>query len=310
MDPLQALESLLLSMFSADELRRFLRFLPDGDILIGSLPGPTASPVTVAHESVMALDKQRLFDDIFWARLVEQRPRRQAEIDKVRALFTQRAAAPAVAPTATSTAVASAPAPPSVLTILMASANPDPTKRLSVDKEFRQVINKLRGSKYRDRLNVVPILATRYEDLRTALLEHEPHVLHLSCHGEPGGVLKFEGDTGPQHIPKKNLQKLLIALSDKLRLVVFNACHSAELAHDLAPTIGLSIGMSDEILDTESIEFSVAFYETLAFGKSVQTAFDTALAGLSVDDIPTLYPVPDEDLAKKRRQPLITGAGA
>jgi len=359
MDPLKALESLLLKMFSADELRRFLRHLPEGESLSGSLPGMTASPVQVVHMAVEALDRVAYFaKPVLWQRLVEERGNRRAEIDAVHTLFTQavapspstsstpssgaahggvtitgnarvavgghlvggdliidgrdppghplfsQAAAPPVVPPPTPVPAGS----PSVLTIMFASASPVEAVRLRVDKEFRQVVDKLRGARHRDRVRVVQISALRFEDLRTALMEHEPQVLHLSCHGEPDGSLKFESGTedGAQTVSKKKLLKLLRALGSSLRLVVFNACHSAQIACDVPPTIGLSIGMNKAIFDSEAVEFSVAFYEALAFGKTVQTAFDTAIASLEEDDeVPELFPTADQDPENKRQKPLV-----
>jgi hypothetical protein len=314
MDPRNALESLLLKMFSADELRRLLRYLPEGDSLSKALPGPSASPAQVAHTAVEALNQMAsLLEPTLWQRLVEERPKRKAEIDAVHALFAQ---APTPAVPSPTPAPASA-AQPSVLTILLASASPVLATRLRVDKEFRQIIDKLRGSRHRDRLRVVQLTALRFEDLRTALMEHEPQVLHLSCHGEPDGSLSFESaaEDGAKAVSKKRLLKLLRPLASGLRLVVFNACHSAKIACDVPPTIGLSVGMTDEIQDTDAIEFAVAFYEALAFGKSVQTAFDIALSSFDDDDdddddIPQLFPSVEQDLEKMRQQPLLAGIPA
>ncbi len=285
MDPHKALESLLLSLFSAEELRRFMRYLPAGDLLVQALPGPHASPMVVAHEAVAALASDgRLVDGDLWARMAEERPRRKPEIDKVRALFSEPAP---------SAALPSTTAPTSdILTIVLASASPAHDVRLRVDQEFRQINEKLRGSRHRDRLRIIQVPAVRFEDLRTALMEHEPDILHLSCHGEPDGSLRFEStDTGAQIVPKKNFIKLLRALGNNLRLVVINACHSAELARDIPPTVPVSVGMSDSILDRDAIDFAVAFYEALAFGKPVRTAFDAALAGLDEegDQIPQFF---------------------
>jgi hypothetical protein len=308
---LKALESLLLKMFSAEELRRLIRYLPEGDTLSGALPGLHASPVMVAEAVVGVLDRDGALNEAtVWDRFYEARPRRRAEIDVVRAMFP-----PEPQPAKASSGVlpaASLPAPdkPKVLTILFASASPAEKDRMRVDKEFRRIVEKLRGSRHRDRLRVVTITAVRFEDLRTGLMEHEPHILHISCHGNPDGSLAFEASDGDaaQVVPKKNLLRLLRALGSTLRIVVFNACHSAAIAVDIPPTVGLSIGMSDEILDTESVEFSIAFYEALAFGRTVETAFEAALAGLDEEDeVPRLFPASDADAAQLRKQPLITG---
>lgn len=306
MDPHEALESLLLAMFSADELRRFLRYLPGGDAIAGALPGANASPAAVAHEAVATLVKADYFGEAtLWERMIAERPRRAEEINRIRALVIQGVAQAAAGPVAPSPT-----RPSSVLTILLVSASPAVQDRLRVDQEFRQIIEKLRGSRWRDRLRLVQVPAARFEDVRTALMEHEPHVLHLSGHGEKDGSLVFEPRSDGSHIvQKKSFKRLVRALGSNLRLVVLNVCHSAELARELTPADGCAIGMERGILDTEAIEFSVALYETLAFGRSVQTAFDAALAGLDDDDeVPQLFPPEDQDPDRRRRMVLLSGA--
>ena len=308
MDPHQALASLLLSFFSADELRRFLRYLPEGDALVSGLPGATASPATLAHESVGLLVRSRLVSDaVFWDRLIEERPRRADETRKVRDLFAAQPAAAATAPSPTTAA-----APPTIITILFASASPERDERLRVDVEQRKIMEKLRGARYRDRINPVQITALRFEDLRTALMQHEPHVLHISCHGTTKGELKFEPrDDGSNIVPAKNLVRLLRALGNNLRLVVINACNSASLASEIAGAVGPTVGMERTVEDGSAIEFSAAFYETLAFGRAIDTAFDAALSSLSSgddDEIPQLFPPADRDPEQRRKQKLVGGS--
>jgi len=296
----EALEKLLLSMFSADELRRLIRFLPDGDALVAALPGANAAPASLVHETVGILVNRGMIDADFWARLVTERPRRKADIDKVREQFEGTYGAPALDVKVTA---------PQIITVLLVSANPDSTVRLRVDKEFREIIARMRGSKFRDRFKFVQVLAARFEDLTTALQEHEPQVLHISSHGEPDDSLIFEGkgDT-PQKVSKRQMLKLLTALADELRLVVLNACHSFGIAREIPSVIDLAIGMNDQVADQAAIDFAVTFYESLGFGKPVETAFNVALAGLADmdDEIPQLFPATTDDPEKKRKRPLVT----
>lgn len=193
------------------------------------------------------------------------------------------------------------------LTVLLVSASPDSHVRLRVDREFRTIIERIRGSRYRDRLNIVQLQAASFDDLRTALMEHEPQVLHFSGHGEPNGSLLFEPRGDRSHVvPKKNFVRLVKALAGGLRLVVLNACHSQVIAAEIPPTIDLAIGMSQSIADSTAIDFAVALYEALAFNKSVQVAFEAAVAGLDEDELelPQLFPL--KDLEGKRRQPLLS----
>jgi hypothetical protein len=193
-----------------------------------------------------------------------------------------------------------------LLTVLLVSASPESQTRLRVDKEFRRIIERIRGSRYRDRLRLVQLQAACFDDLRTALMEHEPHILHFSGHGESNGSLVFEQRVeGSNVVSKKSFLRLLKALAGNLRLVVLNACHSQIIAAEVPPTIDLAMGMSNSITDSAAIDFAVALYEALAFNKPVQTAFDAATAGLDEDEVelPQLFPSHDPD--RKRLRPLM-----
>lgn len=303
----QRLEILLLSLFSADELRRFIRYLPGGDALTGQLPGATASPAALAGEAVAALARTGvLADPEFWRRLRDERPRRAAEIDQVQATLDAEPARPPAAPPPPP---APLPASATKLIVLMVSASPDTHVRLRVDKEFRKIIDQVRASRYRDRFEFQQVQAATYGNLRTSLMEHQPHVLHISAHGTPAGELVFEADgDGSRVVPKKNLIRLLKGLRDRLRLVFLNACHSQEIARDIPPAIDLAIGMNDDIADAAALRLSVAFYEALAYGRTVENALDVALSDLDGDDdaIPQLFPPEDQDPDKKRQSVLLS----
>ena len=156
--------------------------------------------IALATETVVLLAREGMIDADFWARLEAERPRRKADIDKVREQFVGKGSVPVPVPGRQGVA----PASPQIITVLLVSANPDTTVRLRVDKEFRDVIVRMRGSKFRDRFKFVQVLAARFDDLTTALQEHEPHVLHISSHGESDDSLIFEGkgDT-PQKVSKR-----------------------------------------------------------------------------------------------------------
>lgn len=82
------LSNLFLSLFSADELRRWLRYLPGGESLMGRLPGVNASPLSLASEAIAELERDGMIDETFWARLHEERPRRRSDIETVRRNWT------------------------------------------------------------------------------------------------------------------------------------------------------------------------------------------------------------------------------
>lgn len=195
----------------------------------------------------------------------------------------------------------------------MVSASPETQVRLRVDREFHDVIARVRGARFRDRIVFVQIQAARFDDLRTALMEHQPQVLHISAHGEEDGALLLEGGAeGGRRVPMSNLLALLTTLRDELRLVVLNACHSERLARRIPPTIDAAIGMSETISDRAALEFAVAFYEGLAFGRTIESAFQSALAGIDEREewLPRLFPPAEDDPGGKRRLPLLASGTA
>ncbi|MFY0533564.1 hypothetical protein [Nannocystis pusilla] len=99
-DPNRAdeLRKLLVTSFSADEFRRFVRFGPDGETLAPELPSDIASLAQLAAAAVELFERVHLVTDpAFWRRLVKERERRAAEIERVRALY-MTAGMPAMPP--------------------------------------------------------------------------------------------------------------------------------------------------------------------------------------------------------------------
>ena len=89
MDPHLALEQLLLRLFNADELRRFLRYLDHGRELVQDLPTGSTEHTTLVHAAVSALDRRGLVTEAFFQRLMIERPSRAHEIGAVMVAFAE-----------------------------------------------------------------------------------------------------------------------------------------------------------------------------------------------------------------------------
>src|SRR5262245_57683343 len=78
--------------------------------------------------------------------------------------------------------------------ILFVAANPADTTRLELDSEFRVIQDQLLRGKYRDSFKLLePQLAARMQDFTSALIRHQPHVVHFCGHGSVEQGLAFEG---------------------------------------------------------------------------------------------------------------------
>lgn len=90
--------------------------------------------------------------------------------------------------------------------ILILAANPKTTPRLRLDEEVREIDEGLRRSKYRDQFEIQSRWAVRMRDLRRALLDVEPQIVHFTGHGKEDGLLvEDERCPGSRKICRRSL---------------------------------------------------------------------------------------------------------
>jgi hypothetical protein len=172
--------------------------------------------------------------------------------------------------------------------ILFLAANPvDAKARLRLDEEFKQIREKLRGGDQRDRFELVSEWAVTAEDLQKILLDHEPHILHFSGHGSKTDGITLEDQSGKmRQLNQQSFANLIRVLKDNLRIVVLNACYSEDQANYLKEIVDFTIGMGIAVGDKAAILFASHFYQGLAFGRSVETAFELGKGQLDLSTIP------------------------
>lgn len=177
--------------------------------------------------------------------------------------------------------------------MLFAAANPDVTK-LAIDVEWRRIEERFSLKKCRIEINRIDRWATTTDDLRRAVLDDRPEIIHLSAHGKLHRGLRFADSAGQvRHVTGQALAGLF-ALFDCVECVVLNVCHSAEQAAFIARHVHCVIGMKGEIGDDSAVEFSAGFYDALTAGEPYGRCFDIALnalelANLTDMDCPTIW---------------------
>ncbi len=178
--------------------------------------------------------------------------------------------------------------------ILFLAANPRDTDRLRLDEEIRGIKQALRQAEFRDRFDLEQEWAVQVSGLQTHLLQYQPDIVHFSGHGSAASEIILEDKTGEsQTVPTRALEQLFAVLKDNIRCVVLNACYSQKQAQAIAKHIDCVIGMSKAIGDEAAVNFAVAFYQALGYGKDVKTAFDLGcvqidLQSLNEQDTPKL----------------------
>lgn len=170
--------------------------------------------------------------------------------------------------------------------ILFLAANPKGTVRLRLDEELREIETGLQLALNRDRFILEHKWAVRPRDVQRAILNFKPEIVHFSRHGVENEGLVFEDNTGREKFVDAEALTGLFGVFKQVECVVLNACYSKVQAEAIAQHINYVIGMNRQIGDKAAIEFSVAFYDALAAGKSVEFAHKYGCAAIRLAGIP------------------------
>ncbi|WP_242065684.1 AAA-like domain-containing protein [Trichocoleus sp. FACHB-262] len=170
---------------------------------------------------------------------------------------------------------------------------------MRLDEEFRDVSEALKGSKNRSRFDLKPQWATRRRDVRRAMLDYAPQIVHFSGHGagEPG--LLIENELGQAELLTSDALIGLFEDADQVECVLLNACYSEVQAKAIAQHVPYVIGMNQEVGDKAALEFAVGFYDALGAGLSIERAYKEGCKGIRMAGIPEyLTPVLEHKTGK------------
>ena len=188
--------------------------------------------------------------------------------------------------------------------ILVVAANPLGSSPLKLDHEVKTIQEALRRSRKRDNFVVEYRLAATPSELRRALLDVEPHVLHFSGHGAGEQGLLFVSDESAsaiyrseggevrsrststneiKFVPAQPLANLLKLCDEHLECVVLNACYSDVQGNAISTNSPFTIGMRDQVADHVAIKFSQGFYDAIVAGKGYESAFKWGKVAIEFD---------------------------
>jgi len=171
--------------------------------------------------------------------------------------------------------------------ILILSAHPTDGRPLRLDKEVREIQAGLERAKSRDKFEIISRWAIRPEDLRRALLDYEPEIVHFSGHGAGNQGLVLENDAGQgQLVGTEALSRLFGLFKDKIECVLLNACYSEVQAEAIFQHIDCVVGMNQEIGDEAAREFAVGFYDALGADRSYEDAYEFGCVAIDLESIP------------------------
>ena len=173
-----------------------------------------------------------------------------------------------------------------VISILFLAADPTDASRLRLGEEMREIREKLRMAKLRNRFKLEQRMSVRPADVSQALLEVQPQIVHFSGHGMAKGALCFENQLGATHpVQPDAVAALFEQFANQVHCVVLNACFSKIQATALARHIDYVIGMNQEISDKAAIAFAVGFYQALGAGRAIEEAYKLGCAQIGLQDL-------------------------
>ncbi|MEC4817525.1 MAG: AAA-like domain-containing protein [Scytonema sp. PMC 1069.18] len=172
----------------------------------------------------------------------------------------------------------------SVRKILILTAIPD---GLRLDKEVRLIEDAIRRAIHREQFETRIRMAVRSQDIRRALAEERPHIVHFCGHGTPDGCLVLEDDAGNHKpVPPQGLAALFKLHAEYVNCVVLNACYSEKPALEISQYINYAIGMNQPIGDKPAIVFAQGFYDGLGYDNedNIIRAYDEGLVAIQIED--------------------------
>jgi hypothetical protein len=154
--------------------------------------------------------------------------------------------------------------------------------RLRLDEEVRAIRQTVCQGRARDSIRLETRWAVQPPDITQALWEVKPQFVHFAGHGdsEQGSIVVADEYGYGQTIPVDGVVKAFEEAGPSVRCVIVNACSTERLAQALAATGRCVIGMRQPVGDRSAIRFSVGFYQALADGQPIETAFKSGVAQL------------------------------
>lgn len=171
--------------------------------------------------------------------------------------------------------------------ILFLAANPHDSSPLKLGDECAEIQRELRLAPHGDDFSFESRWAVGVDDFMRALTELDPTVIHVSGHGGLGARLMLQDAHGlAQPVVARALAMMVETAARSTRVVVLNACYSAELADALRSRVDCVVGMEGAIGDAAARAFATRFYGALGNRRSIGNAVAQGKAALVAKQLP------------------------
>lgn len=185
-------------------------------------------------------------------------------------------------------------------TVLIFAGNPVETSPLVLKEETENIQQQLTHSPKNEQFVIKQQWATSPDEIRHALLEHQPQFVHFSAFGMGEQGIILEEETGQTKIVNADtIASFFEAATEQIQCVILNACHSALQVSTIVRHVDYVISMNLPLSDKLASQFFVIFYDALAAGKSIEFAFQIGRNALKFSDVQK--PILKKRLKDKKR---------
>ncbi|MCP6758431.1 MAG: CHAT domain-containing protein [Fischerella sp. CENA71] len=149
---------------------------------------------------------------------------------------------------------------------------------LRLDREIREIEDAILRATRRDLFEIRIRTAVRPADIRRAIAEERPSIVHFCGHGLEDGSLLLEDDGGNNKpVSPSGLASVFKLHADYVNCVLLNACYSKKTVEAIVQHIDYVIGMNQGITDQAAIAFSQGFYDALGYEiQNIKNIYDRA----------------------------------
>jgi hypothetical protein len=158
---------------------------------------------------------------------------------------------------------------------------------LQIERELMEIFAAIKASTHAEQIDLASKFEVTVDDFQQELNNHAPHVLYFSGNMDGEHMILAAPQEGIRVVPASAMEGLLRTLNQNISLVILSACDSFSFAKALTRFVDCAIGIDGRITDEHAIQFSVALYRALGFGRSIKNAFDQAVGRLKIENLLT-----------------------
>ncbi len=167
---------------------------------------------------------------------------------------------------------------------LFMSASPVTEKKLRVDEESSRISKRLRQIQSpKVNLDISYEWAVKTDEVQSAIINHQPEILHFSGHGNQSALCFSDKDGSGVIVAGQAFLDLIQLHSNTIECVVLNSCQSLDICKLMTGKGIFLIGCDGSIGDNAALAFSGGFYEAIADGRTYEEAFNAGKAQVSIE---------------------------